>query len=218
MLRVSLLAFALAIVVGCKKKEEESSGGGGGSPSTERTKPREEEKPKEKKDGPQKVEPKKSEDAKISDPLPEVKFTGLNEWCRVGDVQVRITKGKVMNVPLKTLAGTEYVSKEPHLVLVIEIQNLSKVKKLDYSRWRDDFSSQVSVTDEHDNKYRLEYRDNFATETRFKTIQPEGAIHKDMICIEPPVAPATQLKLVLPNLVSYKDEPYRFKIPSSAWK
>lgn len=149
----------------------------------------------------------------------EEKWAGFDQWYTVGDVRVCVRAAKVMKVPLKTLTGREYLSGEPQLVLALAVENLSKVKKLDYHRWDEDLLRDgASVTDEHGNAYHLRYRDEFAGATRYKVIQPGDPPHGDTICIEAPVKAATELRVVLSPLRSGEKSKYRFKIPASAWQ
>ncbi len=52
----------------------------------------------------------------------------------------------------------------------------------------------------------------------YATIYPGDPMFTDVICFQRPVAPATELRLVLPALISNDEGTYRFRIPSSAWK
>lgn len=225
LLRACLCAAVLLVAVGCGKKKEEDS------PDDSRT---EADKAKEKlRDdikglvrGNGKPAPDTPDDP---GPKVETKAAGPNEWSQVGDVRVRVTKAAVKKVPLTVTTGLsdrKEETKEPELMLWLEIENTSKVKKFDYKRWGNSLSSpRASATDEHGNKYRPKIHDGGYgkyVEGTFKfgsaNLRPGEKPIADILCFDRPVDAATELVIVLKPLVEEEKGEFRFKIPASAWK
>ncbi len=158
----------------------------------------------------------------IPAPKAEEKFAGMNEWAQVGDVRVRIVKAKIQKVPLiSQVTGKTSPSSEPELMLWFEIENRSEVKLVTYLRWESKrLIGQEGITDEHDNKYRIQKHDLIegAPLMGLEKLRPGSAAVTDIVCVEPPVDRATRIRLVLYPVELKRDGVYRFEIHSSAWQ
>ncbi|HEY1188059.1 MAG TPA: hypothetical protein VGE74_10405, partial [Gemmata sp.] len=110
---------------------------------------------------------------------PEPKVAKLGEWSRVGDVSIALTGAKVAKIQSKTFGGSIYESKEPELIVSIEVRNHSAVRRLDYSRpggyWHG-----VRCADEHGNTYILTPHGDYEKSSSSATIAPgSSSTHTD---------------------------------------
>jgi hypothetical protein len=160
--------------------------------------------------------------------LTSEKGAALNEWVQAGDVRVRVTKAKVQKVPLVlgTKGKEKFESDGPELMLWVEIENLSKAKKVTYFRWRTGplRGPWAKLTDDHKNEYRLIPRGELlgvhvdgGSEHSTTTMAPGAPVIRDILCFEPPVGAAKELTLILNRLQDEEKGEYRFKIPASVW-
>lgn len=212
--------FAAVLLAGCgdgrKKFESQADLPPRPGSTTQPTSPPEKE-PAKKVEPIKKVEPDTSK-SKMPD-VRVVTYTPLGEWSQIGDVRVRIDSAKVGKVKYKNQFANDLTSEtdDEYLAVTLTVDNVSKVKKLEYGRPRDS----AGLTDEHENKYR---RGPFsATETingraGYATIYPGKPPVTDVLCFQTPVDAATKLFLTInPHWVA-GNEPFRFVIPASAWK
>lgn len=148
--------------------------------------------------------------------VPSSTSVGPNEWSQVGDVRIRavaLTVGK----PTVVEQGRESVIGEDLTQIAIEVENVSKTKKLDYYPLGFD----ARLSDEHGNKYvqkRLfDYHLKGAVDT-VKTVHPGAPPFKDVLAFEPPVQAATVFHLSIDSPVRGEKGKFEFRIPASAWK
>jgi hypothetical protein len=237
MRHVTLFLFLFVVAVGCGKKAEQTSPPAEDKPLSDAEKEalrdrvaklkgdKERPTPTVKGGVPEatsKPEPK-------VEPKADVKYAGMNEWVQVGDLRVRLTKAAVKKVPLISSFGgsdRKYESKDPELMVWVEIENLSKTKKVLYSRWgASGFDRRSQVEDEHGNKYSLSPYDGSLSgrvegglEYSTKDIRPGDPVLTDIVCVERPIDAATEVRLTLNGLPSSEKETFRFKIRAADWK
>jgi len=159
-------------------------------------------------------------------PQPTEQWISATNVIRQEHVQVRITSVNVRRVGVKDMFGDLHLSKEAHLVIKIEIANLSMGKKIDFSTWRGGYfnfgfdKDFASLTDDNDNTYR---RINFGVSTvpvhsvDRESIYPREFI-EDVLVYEVPVDAAKWLRIELPASNFNGDGTLRFQIPASMIK
>lgn len=210
----SLLVAGLVLVClicGCGRKDQEDDRSPSAAPPTKVTRP---------PDPASRDEPRKPKG------LEPPGWTAIGEWAAVGDVALKI-QGVRLQKPVMIgglRSDREYELDEPELLMHIQVENRSKVRKFDYSHssFTAGFTSSVKLADEHGNKYRARNHSGPSSSlkgsARFKAIHPGDPPVDDILAFERPVAAATRLQLVMPALDSKAKGEYRFEIPSAAWK
>lgn len=165
---------------------------------------------------------KKAELSRLEQDLAKLtsgKSVGVGEWSRIGDARVKITKVSVQKVQYKAglFNDSKFTSDEPLIMIWINIENLSKTKKMDYFR-RSGFSG-IKLIDEHDNSYgqRLDDEDIDGA-TQYKSLYPGDEAITDVMIFERPVDAAKQLQFSYPSLFIGDKGNHEFRIPATAWK
>jgi hypothetical protein len=158
------------------------------------------------------------------DDATSVKWASMNEWAQAGDVRVRVAKSQVQFVPL-TGNNTKYKSKEPELMVWLEVENTSKVKKILYERWgTNTFARGDKLTDEHGRDYRISSYGWFSggveggLDRSTKYMQPGDPAFTDIVCFERPADAATELRLTLRAVQLDELTVFRFRLRAADWK
>jgi len=216
MFRLTVASVCAAALIGCGKTSPEEVGGGS-SPSTTKAEAKPSARPAPERmttePAPAAVKPKK----------PEPESTGVGEWSRVGDVQVKVTGAQISRAILVSddAKETEIKDSDERLLVYVSIQNLSKVKKLDYHIWGGP-AREADARDEHGNRY-LCYSGTSSFWVKggvrrgYKTVQPEDPAFAEVLRFEKPVKAATEVRVTLDALEIGLREKHHFRIPSSEW-
>ena len=136
-------------------------------------------------------------------------------------VRVRVLSAKIGKVPLKDFSSDEATSKDDLLMISLEIENLSKSKKLDYRGWaggRIGFGgSAATLEDDAGNAYK---RIGFGIskvvgQQESESLYPSKSLG-DVLVFEVPVDAAKTLRLTLPSKTYGGDGDLHIVIPIAA--
>jgi len=148
------------------------------------------------------------------------------EWASVetpvkqGDIMVRIVTASVRKIPLeKDFMGNSQTSEEEHLLIEVEISNLSESKKYSYCTWAGaDFALNRDFATIQDNFANTYKRTNFGLMTKpegrtdNESIYPGKSI-RDVLVFERPVDSTEYLNLELPGQNFGGEGMLRIRIP-----
>jgi hypothetical protein len=133
------------------------------------------------------------------------KWAPADKGVRQGDVEVRVISAQVAPVPLREeFGGDRETSKEPQLMLTVQIKNTSDSKKIDYRSWAGrDVSFErdyATIHDNFDNNYKritFGFSSRVVGQTTVESIYPGRSLN-DVLVFEPPISKAEYLNLELP--------------------
>jgi len=164
-----------------------------------------------------------AEPAVVPPPAPEKKET---EWvvaptpARLGDVEVKVVSAKVAPVALRGPTG-EGQSKEPQLILTIEVSNTNQNRKIDYRTWAGaDLSFErdsATLKDNFENTYK---RITFGIFDRpigrvvSDSVYPSKSL-TDVLVFEAPLEKIQHLDLDLPGKNIGEKGLFKIRIPST---
>lgn len=149
-------------------------------------------------------------------------YAAVNETATLGVARVRLAEAGIGKVPVETL-GRRILTDDDYLYLIIQVENLSDTKKLDFKSWNQDFAIRGDVaglTDNLGNRYK---RVGFGITTKIvgqsseTSIYPKTAI-VDVVVFELPVAKASTLFLELPGQNCSVEGVFKYKLEIGSLK
>lgn len=140
---------------------------------------------------------------------------------RQGDVQVQVRTIQIGTVPLKdAIDGKRGISKDPLLIIQVEVTNVSETKKVDYKTWGGRalaFGTKCTLVDNFGNRYKIisfGISDMVVGAIDSESIYPGKSI-QDVLVFEAPVSKAEYLNLELSASQFGGDGMLRIRIPAS---
>jgi len=153
-----------------------------------------------------------------TNPFPARGWVG--DWERAGEVDLRISGIALTQVPLVDPEGKRSESVLGHLVIWVEMRNVSKSKSHEYRRWQS-LSDYVSLKTERDNDVpaaKLGRGKSIYGQGEFKQIMiPGGPSISDVLVFDYPGEGAGRLTLWFDLERVGETGKLNLKIPESAW-
>jgi hypothetical protein len=128
-----------------------------------------------------------------------------------GIEKIKTIQPRLLVRPEKILAGAEALDR---LVLLVEVQNLAENKRVEFFGWH--AGPLADIIDEHENDYRSLYPVPDKLPVRREVLDPLGRT-KTTICIERPIAAATELRVELRGYAVGVEEEFAWRLKRADW-
>ncbi len=159
--------------------------------------------------------------AKTTKPASTTGRTGVGEPYTLSHIRVTVRKVSVGKVPLKQTDGSIDYSKEPRLMVLLRIENISDKRPSPYSTWVPDLDAAKTVAKLVDDsgvelkRVTLGFGNNVKDRTTLDTLTP-GKTITDLLLFEVPNPKARHLDLDLPGANCGVRGSFQFRVPSTA--